>query len=73
MLIVCAHLLNWQQGLEANPSDSWSIHSIAHVFDMRCQVDNGLALLESTVKDWQVYILATLITNMLKESCNIHI
>lgn len=42
------------QGLAVSPDDAWSLHSVAHVYEMRAEVDKGLKLMESREKDWQV-------------------
>ncbi|CAJ1057198.1 tetratricopeptide repeat protein 38 [Xyrichtys novacula] len=42
------------EGLALTPGDSWAVHSVAHVFEMRAEVDKGLKFLESREKDWQV-------------------
>ena len=42
------------QALELNCRDSWSSHTLAHVYEMRGEYDKGLSFLENTVNDWQV-------------------
>lgn len=39
------------------PEDAWSVHSVAHVYEMKAEVDKGLKFMESREKDWQVHIL----------------
>ena len=36
------------------PDDAWSVHSVAHIYEMRAEVDKGLKFMESREKDWQV-------------------
>ncbi|KAK5867755.1 hypothetical protein PBY51_012219 [Eleginops maclovinus] len=36
------------------PDDAWSVHSVAHVYEMTAKVDKGLKFMKSTEKDWQV-------------------
>uniref|UniRef100_A0AAQ4NZ04 Tetratricopeptide repeat domain 38 n=1 Tax=Gasterosteus aculeatus aculeatus TaxID=481459 RepID=A0AAQ4NZ04_GASAC len=45
------------QGLAMTPKDAWSVHSVAHVYEMKAEVDKGLKFMESREKDWQVHIL----------------
>lgn len=45
------------QGLALTPDDAWAVHSIAHVYEMKAEVDKGLKFMESTEKDWQVLVL----------------
>ncbi|MEQ2192780.1 Tetratricopeptide repeat protein 38, partial [Xenoophorus captivus] len=40
-------------GLTLTPDDAWSIHSVAHVYEMKAEVDKGLNFMESREKDWQ--------------------
>ncbi|XP_060931851.1 tetratricopeptide repeat protein 38 [Limanda limanda] len=42
------------EGLRLTPGDAWSVHSVAHVYEMRAEVDKGLKFMESREKDWQV-------------------
>ncbi|MEQ2310819.1 Tetratricopeptide repeat protein 38 [Ameca splendens] len=41
------------EGLTLTPDDAWSIHSVAHVYEMKAEVDKGLNFMESREKDWQ--------------------
>ncbi|XP_017274360.1 tetratricopeptide repeat protein 38 [Kryptolebias marmoratus] len=42
------------EGLALTPDDAWSVHSVAHVYEMKAEVDNGLKFMERREKDWQV-------------------
>nr|XP_057920513.1 tetratricopeptide repeat protein 38-like isoform X2 [Doryrhamphus excisus]XP_057920514.1 tetratricopeptide repeat protein 38-like isoform X2 [Doryrhamphus excisus] len=42
------------EGLALVPDDAWSIHSLAHVYEMKVELDKGLKFMESREKDWQV-------------------
>ncbi|XP_040894712.1 tetratricopeptide repeat protein 38 [Toxotes jaculatrix] len=42
------------EGLTQAPDDAWSVHSVAHVYEMKAEVDKGLKFMESREKDWQV-------------------
>ncbi|XP_077372697.1 tetratricopeptide repeat protein 38 isoform X1 [Festucalex cinctus] len=42
------------EGLALVPDDAWSVHSVAHVYEMRAQLDKGLKFMEDREKDWQV-------------------
>uniref|UniRef100_A0A3Q3KC20 Tetratricopeptide repeat protein 38 n=1 Tax=Monopterus albus TaxID=43700 RepID=A0A3Q3KC20_MONAL len=42
------------EGLALTPDDAWSVHSVAHVYEMKAEVDKGLKFMESREKDWQV-------------------
>lgn len=41
------------------PNDAWSVHSVAHVYEMRAEVDKGLKFMEGREKDWQVTTLGS--------------
>uniref|UniRef100_A0A3P9GYR3 Tetratricopeptide repeat protein 38 n=1 Tax=Oryzias latipes TaxID=8090 RepID=A0A3P9GYR3_ORYLA len=41
------------EGLSLTPEDAWSVHSVAHVHEMKAEVDEGLRFMESREKDWQ--------------------
>ncbi|XP_040018966.2 tetratricopeptide repeat protein 38 isoform X1 [Gasterosteus aculeatus] len=41
------------EGLAMTPEDAWSVHSVAHVYEMKAEVDKGLKFMESREKDWQ--------------------
>ncbi|XP_051580569.1 tetratricopeptide repeat protein 38-like [Myxocyprinus asiaticus] len=43
-----------KEGLSLTPEDSWSVHSVAHVHEMKAEVDKGLKFMTSTEKDWRV-------------------
>ncbi|KAG9335201.1 hypothetical protein JZ751_005553 [Albula glossodonta] len=43
-----------KEGLALTPDDGWAVHSVAHVHEMRAEVDKGLKFMESTEKDWKV-------------------
>ncbi|XP_059834062.1 tetratricopeptide repeat protein 38 isoform X1 [Hypanus sabinus] len=42
-----------KEGLALNPSDAWSVHSLAHVHEMRADVDGGLKFMEETEENWK--------------------
>uniref|UniRef100_A0A665WAZ9 Tetratricopeptide repeat protein 38 n=1 Tax=Echeneis naucrates TaxID=173247 RepID=A0A665WAZ9_ECHNA len=42
------------EGLALTPDDAWSVHSIAHVYEMKAEVDKGLKFMQGREKDWQV-------------------
>ncbi len=42
------------QGLAMTPNDAWAVHAIAHVYEMRGEVDKGLKFMEGREKDWEV-------------------
>ncbi|XP_029010210.1 tetratricopeptide repeat protein 38 isoform X2 [Betta splendens] len=42
------------EGLALTPDDGWAVHSVAHVCEMRAEMDKGLKFMESREKDWQV-------------------
>uniref|UniRef100_A0A3Q4HBJ2 Tetratricopeptide repeat domain 38 n=1 Tax=Neolamprologus brichardi TaxID=32507 RepID=A0A3Q4HBJ2_NEOBR len=41
-------------GLALTPDDAWSVHSVAHVCEMKAELDKGLKFMESREKDWEV-------------------
>ncbi|XP_067090654.1 tetratricopeptide repeat protein 38 isoform X1 [Osmerus mordax] len=43
-----------KEGLAMTPEDAWCVHSVAHVHEMKAEVDKGLKFMESTEKDWEV-------------------
>ncbi|KAM6946264.1 tetratricopeptide repeat protein 38 [Aplochiton taeniatus] len=42
-----------KEGLAMTPDDAWCVHSVAHVHEMKAEVDKGLRFMETTEKDWQ--------------------
>lgn len=46
------------QGLALSPDDAWSVHTVAHVCEMRAELDKGIKFMESREKDWKVNSLA---------------
>lgn len=42
------------EGLALTPDDAWSVHSVAHVYEMKAEVDKGLEFMGRTEKDWQI-------------------
>uniref|UniRef100_A0A4W3JY02 Tetratricopeptide repeat protein 38 n=1 Tax=Callorhinchus milii TaxID=7868 RepID=A0A4W3JY02_CALMI len=42
-----------KEGLALNPNDAWSVHSIAHVHEMRAEPDSGLKFMKQTENDWK--------------------
>ncbi|KAF7224864.1 tetratricopeptide repeat protein 38 [Nothobranchius furzeri] len=42
------------EGLSLTPEDAWSVHSVAHVYEMKAELDEGLKFMEGREKDWQV-------------------
>ncbi|XP_019749589.1 tetratricopeptide repeat protein 38 [Hippocampus comes] len=42
------------EALALVPDDAWSVHSVAHVYEMTAEVDKGLKFMEAREKDWQV-------------------
>ena len=45
------------QGLEINPVDAWSTHSMAHVLEMMGRQDEGIKFMSGTENDWAVHRL----------------
>ncbi|XP_019118239.1 tetratricopeptide repeat protein 38 [Larimichthys crocea] len=41
------------EGLALTPDDAWSVHSVAHIYEMKAEVDKGLKFMEGREKDWQ--------------------
>ncbi|XP_053740496.1 tetratricopeptide repeat protein 38 [Synchiropus splendidus] len=41
------------EGLALTRDDAWSVHSVAHVCEMKAEVDKGLKFMESRENDWQ--------------------
>ncbi|XP_028813402.1 tetratricopeptide repeat protein 38 isoform X1 [Denticeps clupeoides] len=42
-----------KEGLALTPQDAWCVHSVAHVHEMRAEVDRGLSFMQATERDWQ--------------------
>ncbi|XP_072256361.1 tetratricopeptide repeat protein 38 [Pyxicephalus adspersus] len=40
------------EALAVQPKDAWSVHSIAHVHEMKAEIKEGLAFLQKTEKNW---------------------
>ncbi|XP_074533688.1 tetratricopeptide repeat protein 38 [Halichoeres trimaculatus] len=40
------------EGLALTPGDAWAVHTVAHVCEMRAELDKGLKFMESREKDW---------------------
>ncbi|XP_076841851.1 tetratricopeptide repeat protein 38 [Brachyhypopomus gauderio] len=43
-----------KEGLALHPQDGWAVHSVAHVHEMKAEVEKGLKFMASTEKDWVV-------------------
>ncbi|XP_069759698.1 tetratricopeptide repeat protein 38 [Narcine bancroftii] len=43
-----------KEGLALNPKDAWSVHSLAHVYEMRADLDIGLQFMKQTEKNWKI-------------------
>lgn len=41
------------EALTIEPKDAWSVHTIAHVHEMKADIENGLAFLQKTEKNWK--------------------
>ncbi|XP_074128195.1 tetratricopeptide repeat protein 38 isoform X1 [Sminthopsis crassicaudata] len=42
-----------REALSADPTDAWSVHTMAHVYEMRAQVQDGLAFMQSSEPHWK--------------------
>jgi len=43
--------------LAINRTDAWSVHTIAHVNEMKAEVKKGLEFMKETETNWKVNIL----------------
>ncbi|KAI5623874.1 tetratricopeptide repeat protein 38 isoform X1, partial [Silurus asotus] len=43
-----------KEGLALTPEDAWCVHSVAHVYEMKAEIEKGLKFMASTEKDWMV-------------------
>ncbi|KAM9481306.1 tetratricopeptide repeat protein 38 isoform 2-T2 [Clarias gariepinus] len=43
-----------KEGLALTREDGWCVHSVAHVHEMKAEIDKGLKFMASTEKDWVV-------------------
>lgn len=51
------------QGLALTPNDAWAVHAVAHVYEMRAEVDKSLKFMEGREKDWEVWPWAVCLMN----------
>ncbi|XP_072291638.1 tetratricopeptide repeat protein 38 [Eucyclogobius newberryi] len=42
------------EGLSLVPDDAWAVHAVAHVYEMKAEVDKGLKFMEHRESDWQI-------------------
>ncbi|XP_078076179.1 tetratricopeptide repeat protein 38 isoform X2 [Mustelus asterias] len=42
-----------KEALALNPKDAWSMHTLAHVYEMNANVDNGLKVLKQMENNWK--------------------
>lgn len=45
------------QALAINQTDAWSVHTIAHVNEMKAEVEKGLQFMKETEKNWKVNVI----------------
>ncbi|XP_007250563.3 tetratricopeptide repeat protein 38 [Astyanax mexicanus] len=43
-----------KEGLALTPEDGWCVHSVAHVHEMKAEIEKGLKFMESNEKNWKV-------------------
>ncbi|XP_060779679.1 tetratricopeptide repeat protein 38 isoform X2 [Neoarius graeffei] len=43
-----------KEGLALTREDGWCVHSVAHVYEMKAEIEKGLKFMASTEKDWMV-------------------
>ncbi|KAG8579855.1 hypothetical protein GDO81_011077 [Engystomops pustulosus] len=41
------------EALTVDPKDSWSVHTIAHVYEMKAKIQEGLTFMEQTESNWK--------------------
>ncbi|KAG2460244.1 TTC38 protein, partial [Polypterus senegalus] len=44
-----------KEALALNPGDAWSVHCMAHVHEMRSDIDKGIKFMEETESNWKIY------------------
>ncbi|XP_051818809.1 tetratricopeptide repeat protein 38 isoform X2 [Antechinus flavipes] len=42
-----------REALSADPTDAWSVHTMAHIYEMRAEVKDGLAFMRSSESNWK--------------------
>uniref|UniRef100_A0A2R5L9X1 Tetratricopeptide repeat protein 38 n=1 Tax=Ornithodoros turicata TaxID=34597 RepID=A0A2R5L9X1_9ACAR len=42
-----------EEALRLNERDGWATHVLAHVFEMDCRPDDGIAMMSKTVQNWE--------------------
>lgn len=42
------------EGLSLVPDDAWAVHAVAHIYEMKAEVDKGLKFMKDRENDWQV-------------------
>ncbi|XP_048405338.1 tetratricopeptide repeat protein 38 isoform X2 [Stegostoma tigrinum] len=59
------------EGLALNPHDAWSAHSLAHVYEMRADVNNGLKFMKETENNWKgdYYTALSIYDTHVSKSC----
>lgn len=49
------------QALAIDQTDAWSVHTIAHINEMKAEVKKGLAFMKETEANWKVnFLIASL-------------
>lgn len=43
-----------RQALSVNPTDAWSVHTIAHIHEMKAEVRDGLDFMQRSEAHWKV-------------------
>ncbi|KAM3926206.1 tetratricopeptide repeat protein 38 [Leptodactylus fuscus] len=41
------------EALSADPKDAWSVHTIAHVYEMKADIEDGLSFMKQTENNWK--------------------
>lgn len=44
------------QALSVNPADAWSVHTVAHIHEMKAEIRRGLDFMQRSETHWKVRV-----------------
>ncbi|XP_020833092.1 tetratricopeptide repeat protein 38 isoform X1 [Phascolarctos cinereus] len=42
-----------REALSVNPTDAWSVHTMAHIYEMKAEIRDGLSFMQSSESNWK--------------------
>ncbi|XP_043824617.1 tetratricopeptide repeat protein 38 isoform X2 [Dromiciops gliroides] len=42
-----------KEALSVNPTDAWSVHTLAHIYEMKAAIKDGVAFMQTSESDWK--------------------